>query len=116
MVRERPPYYEVVRRVSYWEAPADYIIFKDGDYVVAKDGKIGNLVIKSDDANEVFDYQFAISHGLVAEPSKVQVTPMSADAAGDFYVTKDATNIYVNYKTAPASGTDNVVLSWYAEV
>ena len=60
--------------------------------------------------------QFTIPHGLVAEPSKVQVTPMSADAAGDFYVTKDATNIYVNYKTAPASGTDNVVLSWYAEV
>ena len=60
--------------------------------------------------------QFTIPHGLVAEPSKVQVTPMSADAAGDFYVTKDATNIYVNYKTAPASGSDNVVLSWYAEI
>ena len=60
--------------------------------------------------------QFTIPHGLVAEPSKVQVTPMSADAAGDFYVTKDATNIYVNYKTAPTSGSDNVVLSWYAEV
>ena len=60
--------------------------------------------------------QFTIPHGLVAEPSKVQVTPMSADAAGDFYVTKDATNIYVNYKNAPASGTDNIVLSWYAEV
>jgi len=43
-------------------------------------------------------------------------TPMSADASGDFYVTADATNIYVNYKTAPPAGTDNVVLSWYAEV
>lgn len=57
--------------------------------------------------------QFTIAHGLVAEPSKVTVTPASADAAGDFYVTKDATNIYINYKTAPASGTDN--LSWYWE-
>ena len=60
--------------------------------------------------------QFAISHGLVAEPEIVNVTPLSADAAGDFYVTKDSTYIYVNYLTAPPSGTDNVVLSWRAEV
>mgnify|MGYP000333038946 CR=1 FL=1 len=60
--------------------------------------------------------QFTIPHGLVAEPSVVNVTPLSADAAGDFYVTKDADNIYVNYLTAPPSGTDNVVLAWRAEV
>lgn len=60
--------------------------------------------------------QFAIPHRLVSTPSKVLVTPMSADASGDFYVTVDATNIYVNYKTAPPVGTNNIVLSWYAEV
>ena len=60
--------------------------------------------------------QFSIEHGLVSTPSKVQVTAMSSDAAGDFYVTADSTYIYVNYKTAPPSGTDNVKLSWYAEV
>ena len=60
--------------------------------------------------------QFSIAHGLVSEPSKVQVTPMTEDAAGDFYVTKDATNIYVNYLSAPPSGSNNVKLSWYAEV
>ncbi len=60
--------------------------------------------------------QFTIAHGLVAEPSKVHVEPMTSDADGDFYITKDATNIYVNYNTAPASGTDNVVLLWEAEV
>jgi len=60
--------------------------------------------------------QFSIAHGLVSEPSKVQVTPMTEDAAGDFYVTKDSTNIYVNYLSAPPSGSDNVKLSWYAEV
>ena len=46
----------------------------------------------------------------------MQVTPRSADAAGDFYVTVDDTNIYVNYSSAPASGDDNVVLGWEAEV
>lgn len=60
--------------------------------------------------------QFIIAHGLASEPSKVQVTPMTEDAAGDFYVTKDATNIYVNYLSAPPSGSNNVKLSWYAEV
>ncbi len=59
---------------------------------------------------------FTIPHGLVAEPKVVQVTPLSADASGQFYVTKDATNIYVNYITAPPAGTNNIVLSWYAEV
>ena len=60
--------------------------------------------------------QFAIAHGLVGEPKTVNVTPLSADAAGDFYVTKDSTYIYVNYLSPPPSGTDNVVLSWRAEV
>ena len=60
--------------------------------------------------------QFSIAHGLVSTPSKVLVTPMTADAAGDFYVTADDTYIYVNYNTAPAAGTDNIKLSWYAEV
>jgi len=59
---------------------------------------------------------FTIAHGLAATPSKVSVTPGSADARGDFHVTVDATNITVTYATAPPSGTDNVVLHWYAEV
>ena len=60
--------------------------------------------------------QFSIAHGLVKAPSKVLVTPMTADAASDFYVTADDTNIYINYKSAPPSGTDNLKFSWYAEV
>lgn len=60
--------------------------------------------------------QFTIAHGLVSTPSNVQVTPKSADAAGDFYVTVDSNNIYINYKSAPPSGSNNIVLDWYAEV
>ena len=60
--------------------------------------------------------QFSIAHGLVSAPTKVLVTPMTADAASDFYVTADDANIYINYKSAPPSGTDNLKLSWYAEV
>ena len=62
--------------------------------------------------------QFAIAHGLVTTPdkSKTKVWTLSADAAGDFWIDVDDTYIYVNYKTAPPSGTSNIVLGWEAEV
>jgi hypothetical protein len=60
--------------------------------------------------------QFKIAHGLVSTPSKVLVTPASSSASGAFYVTADSTYIYINYATAPPSGTNNIVLYWYAEV
>ena len=62
--------------------------------------------------------QFTIAHGLVAAPDigKCRITPQSADAVGGYISAVDATNITVTYATAPASGTDNVVLGWEAEV
>lgn len=62
--------------------------------------------------------QFTIPHGLLTapDPAKTHITPLSGDASGNFYITVDSTNIYVNYLTAPASGTDNIVLAWYTEV
>ena len=60
--------------------------------------------------------QFTIAHGLVSTPSSVRVTPGSVDASGQFYITVDNTNIYVNYLSAPPSGTNNITLYWEAEV
>ena len=62
--------------------------------------------------------QFKIAHGLVSTPDKgkTRVWALSPDAADNFWIDVDDTYIYVNYKTAPPSGTDNVVLGWYAEV
>jgi hypothetical protein len=60
--------------------------------------------------------QFTIAHGLAGTPTTAIVTPASSDATGSFYVTVDATYIYVNYVTAPPAGTNNVVLNWYAEL
>jgi hypothetical protein len=60
--------------------------------------------------------QFTIAHGLAGTPKVVNVTPASNDAKGSFYVTTDATNIYVNYATAPPSGINNVVLYWSASM
>jgi len=60
--------------------------------------------------------QFKVEHGLVSAPSKIIVTPISADAKDFSYATADDTYIYFNFSTAPPSGTDNVKLSWYAEV
>jgi len=83
------------------------------DHLDGKKAKNSGTATFSGDGSKT---QFSIAHGLVSTPSKVLVTPMTADAAGDFYVTVDDTYIYINYKTAPASGTDNVKVSWYAEV
>jgi len=61
---------------------------------------------------------FTIAHGLAETPTYYSVEEASADAgaAEIDYITVDATNITVNFKAAPASGTGNVVLSWRAEV
>jgi len=59
---------------------------------------------------------FSWAHGLVSTPNVVLVTPKSADAAITHSVSADATNITIKFTSAPAAGTDNVVLEWYAEV
>jgi len=59
---------------------------------------------------------FTIPHGLASTPTVVKLEAKSADAAGDKYWTADATNITVTFLTPPPAGTDNVVLSWKAEV
>jgi hypothetical protein len=58
--------------------------------------------------------QFTIPHGLYTAPRIVSVTPGSS--LPQFYVSVDNTNIYVNFASAPPSGTDNIKLYWYAEV
>jgi len=60
--------------------------------------------------------QFKIPHGLASTPTVVSLEAKSVDAAGDKYWTADETYIYVNFVTAPPAGTDNVVISWKAEV
>jgi len=59
---------------------------------------------------------FTIAHGLNGTPKMAVVTAGSSGAKGDFYVTYDATYITVTYATAPPSGTNNVILRWYAEM
>lgn len=76
----------------------------------------GEAVFSGDATNSVTT--FNIAHGLGEEPSRYSVTATSADAAGDFYVDEaatDATNLVVEYLSAPADGTDNVTLHWEAQ-
>lgn len=58
---------------------------------------------------------FVIPHGLGQTPDQVTIAPASADAAGAYRVTKDATNITVTYTIPPPpGGTNNVKLEWGA--
>lgn len=59
---------------------------------------------------------FTIAHGLASAPSSVRVVAGSAAAAAAFFATSDSTNITVTFTAAPASGTNNVILNWIAEV
>ena len=95
-----------------------YPIVKSGANTIVKYNigyateKSGKAVFSGDGTTT----QFNIAHGLVSTPSKILITPGSNDAKGTFYATADTTYIYVNYATAPPTGTNNVVLYWYAEV
>ncbi|MBO9607853.1 MAG: hypothetical protein J7639_17960 [Paenibacillaceae bacterium] len=56
--------------------------------------------------------QYTIAHGWGAVPAVVMVTANSADAAGFAVATADATNITVQYGSAPPAGTNNLKWSW----
>jgi len=99
----------VTEKILFVTAPSSYQIRRNRNYLTENSG----TATFSGDGTTT---QFSIAHGLVSTPTKVLVTPMTADAASDFYVTADDTNIYINYKSAPPSGTDNLKFSWYAEV
>lgn len=66
-------------------------------------------VTKSGDGSQKV---FQLNHNLDVKPSNADVTPKSADASGDYYIS-DITDTYieVTYINAPASATDNVVLT-----
>lgn len=54
---------------------------------------------------------FTLDHVLYAVPECVHVTPTSADAAGDFWVSgRSGGDVTIEYVSAPPSGTDN--LTW----
>jgi len=98
-----PPIYARVRFINVYDRSRDKYYDNRGTATFSGDGSTT---------------QFKIEHGLVRAPNraKTKVWPLSQDAAGDFWIDVDDTYIYVNYKAAPPSGTDNVVLGWEAEV
>jgi len=94
----------------------------DGTYLTVDDSGINNIIDMKNYWNSgtaTFNggtTVFNIPHGLASTPSSYLVTPASSDAKGEFYVTADATNIVVTYTTAPPAKTNNVKLTWRAEV
>lgn len=107
-----------------WYAPGD--VFSVDDEVAQRLFEHGYIsystsgVVQDSDVNagtETFSGDgvataFTIPHGLTATPSARVVWAESVDAAGDRYVTADATNLTVTFIAAPASGTNNVVLGF----
>jgi len=119
VVRDNMTNANVASKVGGWASVSGATLYIDSDipvsvsmsYYYTKVNK-GVATFSGDGSTT----QFKIPHKLATTPSKVLVMPGSKDASGSFYVTADSQYIYVNYSTAPPSGTNNVVLYWYAEV
>ena len=57
---------------------------------------------------------FTFNHGLFSTPNYVMFTAKTADASGDAIWSATTSQISVTFNTAPPSGTNNVIINWYA--
>jgi hypothetical protein len=95
-----------------------------GQFLVATSGDIQwqTIVVyteakgTSTQSGDASTLTFNIAHGLGSTPSFAVVEAGSSAAISDYYITKDATNLTVNYLFSPASGTNNLVFNWRAAV
>lgn len=88
-------------------------VTNDGDGTITLDAlggnAVGSAVTASGDGTQT---TFTLPHELGTTPASVDVTPTSADAMADFYVSAvRAADLDITYTSAPSSGTDN--LSWH---
>ena len=70
--------------------------------------KTGSSTRSGDGAKLVFK----ISHGLNAIPSYFSAIATNVDAANIAFVNADAAYLYINYKTPPVAGIDNLSFNW----
>lgn len=93
----------VIKMTGTWTVAGGLSTTKSGTLTYSGDGIVSTKIIP---------------HGLVSTPTFFQVIPSSADAgtAGIKFVTADATNLTVTFNTTPITGTNNVKLTWKAEV
>ncbi len=71
---------------------------------------IGSLTASGNGSNTMI----TIAHNLtgISSSSSLQITPRSSAAGSFLYADVDATNIYIYYSIAPASGTNNLKYSY----
>lgn len=101
---------DIVQRLGLAVNTTTFMLDVDDEYAVA-----GDVVRDGDSTNGKTSFAFA--HGLDSAPdeSDVDITPTSADAAGDFYIITDATDVTVEYVSAPADGTGNVTFDYVVQ-
>ncbi|MGG1571589.1 hypothetical protein [Fictibacillus sp. NRS-1165] len=89
-----------------------------GDVAILNETVLRSKVGQSTQNGDGTKTAFTIAHGLGVTPSSwiVQEASAAAGTSEISYVTADATNLTVNFKTAPATGTGNVVMNWRVDV
>lgn len=58
---------------------------------------------------------YSFSHGLNSKPTVWNVTPTSSDSSNLSYVNASSSEIFLNFESAPPSGTDNISVNWIAK-
>ena len=85
-------------------------IKSDGTVLYSENG--GPAIFSGDGSTTTF----SIPHSLVQTPITYYVQKATSGLPDIDYVEADGTNLTVHFKSAPASGTDNVKLRWYASI
>jgi hypothetical protein len=72
----------------------------------------GKATFSGDGSTTVFN----IAHNLASSPNvnKVQATAANTASNGNFDVLDNASNVIITYQKAPASGTNNLQILWFA--
>jgi len=91
------------------DSGTDTVVKHNGGYITENRG---TTTLNGDGSTVTF----TIPHGLTAAPTCFLALKAIASLPGIDYVGADATKISVTFTSAPASGTGNVVLTWYAQV
>lgn len=105
---------EVSQKLGVAVNTTTFLLDVEQEFDWAEEQNYGDVALDGDSTNG--KTTFVVPHGLGVTPTDYRIDATSADAMGDFYVSNvDADSIDVTYGTAPADGTGNVGLHFYAQ-
>ena len=104
----------VINNISENNTTEDYKLggtFNAKNNINYPNKKYGNITLSGDGENTIFN----IPHGLPKTPLYANVQPNSVNTPLDFFVTVNATDIVVTFKTPPSNVKNGIKFLWNCE-